>query len=467
MPRIVISIPSSRRRPVPITNIYVNADGGSDLNPGTEESPLATLDAAMRRWGSVLNQDSTIHLYPHPDANGYTSRELFRPRMIRARAKIVGHGVETVAAGPFTISSNTNRVYTFSGSPGWTPGEFSKLDLEATGAGPTGIPVGQKRTIVWNTSNTITVCNRHVNDAFAAAASGDEFRIVRPGVVIDTTPPALHHNTIYGGQGRGDGRAQSGEMSSFFEIENVEMQLSQDIGITGAFELFGTHFTKSSSALRTVFAEDSVLHAGRYRNNDLGLRLGWGISLRDRAGGTNPHPAMTIRRSSAVIDYCGGGLRVENASRVSMSNGIIDGINRVNFPHGALYCRNGSSFLTDASAFLNLYVRCFTNEFSVENEQAFIEIYKPLHHLSAGAVCRARYQGSTVFGAAPVILGSLTTQSSAQQGGQVRLSGFDGSTFGEIRVGIFDPIVRDLAADPFTVAEAINGSESSCFYRSP
>lgn len=446
-------------------DLWVDEATGDDTNVGSQAEPYATLDRALREWGAVVEGDPSIHVLPAVAATGHVSEEFWSPRVYRGLAKIIGEGVTEINPA-VALTTYNELLYTFTGQT-WTDGEWSGYDLEATNAGPNTFPEPtNRRTIIWNTADTITVAIAHrAEDPGTNPEAGDTFRVVEPAVKIDTAQVDKERRTVFGGQGA-DTRRSFERMRSSLWLENLELRApdgdTEQVVFSGTFHWYGLHITKDSSFLLTVVVVGGVIQAGEFLSN-VPRQYGWGVSLRDRSG--NPvRPGLDIDAGNvSTMCYSGGGIQARGGTRLLLLAAMVEGLGRSGFPHASVYSDTGHVVTLSSATEPNIYIRNFDGEMDVEAENARIEIYKTIHHLGSGAIARARTGGYVTIGIAPTIVGSLGVASEALYGGQIRITGWDGNLLGDVSAGQTTPVPRAQAV--WAVDEAVEGSESSWIYR--
>lgn len=452
---------------------WVDPQSGSDTNPGTQSEPFATLDHARDVIGPLVLRDTTIHMLPDSASEGHTTTRLWDPVFLAANLKIVGE--ENIdQTGDLTLTSYSARVYDFSGiAPGWTPDQFVGMTLISISG---GIVIGQSRTIVANTIDTITVSNRHVAPSFASnPVAGDEFRVVTPAVAIRTSisgnfDPSLK---LYGGPDYAS-TIQWTERLNRLQMENLEMRVPDGetysegnltIELYGLVEINGVHWTKDSSAQLTVDVR-GVLFSGEYEGpDDDVLAMGWCMVGKDR-GGNTPLPDLAMHDSIMYGAWVGGPVMLQGGSflRWHANAWRVNGAGFSGFPHGSFYAGPGSEIVLSGTASGTTYVTNFDGgEWDFEANRGFIQVGVAVNHLGTGQYARARHHGQINILENPIAVGS-GLEIKAEFGSQIRISGADGSTLGDARAGFITPTTRAAAAWP--AGTIVDGSESSHIYRS-
>ncbi len=158
------------------TSLYVST-AGSDSNPGTIGSPLATLDRALELIGDVRTYCSITILL----AGSYPVSNLAKLRSFADYLDIIGDESTEIIVTTGTVASSTFQSFTVAGAP-WGPDDYVGHWVRVL----TGAQAGQVRGIDSNDSDTIVPL-----DGFAANLSpGDTFEIVRWGVTMAPVGPS-------------------------------------------------------------------------------------------------------------------------------------------------------------------------------------------------------------------------------------------------------------------------------------
>lgn len=459
-------------------DLWVDPINGSDSNTGTQASPFATYARARSSIPDYIPASITVvvHLLPHSDPEGYNEEEFWDWPIIHGTFRIKGEGV-IVGQTDIALTARNNRTYDFSGAaPGWTEGEWSGWDIVVGSTSSEGIVEGQPRTVVWNTADTIVTATIHAKfPTFEVVSPGDTFRIVRPAVAINTSPRAdddLARHIVGGVNNSGNSnlfRPFDGNLI----FENLEMRQpdgeSRDVFVTGHVTFFGTHITQDHTSYHKWIINRANVRCGPYTGTDaLGYGTedylyGWGLSGRSRSSG-GIRPGIDVFQSSFDAYFAGGGLVSEEGTDWRLQAGIFDGTGRTGFPHASIYTRH-SFFGTNDSTRENFYVIGFDDGFCLESEHGFLEVFHTMQLIGGRPIARARYLGQVVIAKTPNVQEAIGAglYTTAQYGGQIRITGWDGNELGDTRCG--SNTFTDRSAGAWSVGEHQDGEASSHIYR--
>lgn len=450
------------------------AEGGSDAGAGTQAQPLASLDEALRRVGPVVQRETTIRLGPSSRVNGWESTELWKPRLYRAALMIDGSAHVTELVAPTTTASWTaaSITYNFAGTPGWTPDAYVGQWLQYVSGGTAAYPAGQMRTIVANAAASITVTESHGNSTFPLPGAGLVFRVVTPAVRINAGQFAVGDGKgIYGGQVLGNAALNSARCA--LRLRGLEFAVpdgapGQHFEVGGMVSFEGVQYTSGTPAnnYRIQIAQAQIF-SGEFFNLEPDTNtFGWCLSARERTGGSRL-PRVEIR---CGVDWrgnwCGGPFWVYQSSEALLRrSGRFDGRGHTaSFPHGSIYCGKGCAVYTNGGSTSALYVAPIPGDGGFEVEHGMMEVYVPVQQFASGRFARSRHMGTLNIAANPVaISGATGLELLTAFGGQIRLVGVDGSTFGQSTTGHVVPVIR--APGAWATGEITNGSESCHIYR--
>lgn len=164
-------------------DLYVRAIDGDDSNDGTEENPLATLQAAVDLVPYIVRHAVVIHVGAHT-GNGYLIPS-FKERIIHENIYVYGDGAgvgdgftELVSSTAALAGSDANKVL----SSGLSTSEFAGLGefYGATIEILSGNAEGDRRTIGRNEEDAYIP----MNPFSANITNGELYRIVTPAVVL-------------------------------------------------------------------------------------------------------------------------------------------------------------------------------------------------------------------------------------------------------------------------------------------
>lgn len=447
-------------------SFWVDERTGSDKNDGSESNPLRNIDTALRIMGSG---GGTLHLKAPISELGYESEEFWKPRYLKNTLLIVGEDNVEIAPALPVDSIGSGIVYDYSSSaPGWTPGQFAGMHQELVST-TTGLPTGMKRTIVWNTADTLIVGAPYFVSGIGFPAVNDTFRIVVPGVAVRCDQGANDKSrNLYGGPVTGARRSSSDASNVLLQLENIELRLpdgnNDRMFCSGEVSFYGVHFTKNTSSVAYFQFAHGTFRPGQNVSGDDFIHNGWGFTLRDRDPATNPvRPASRYEFTDFDGYLVGGGAEFIGGSEIALRGGLFDGTGRTGFPHASIYS-SLSHVATQSNSRQNLYIINFDGEWDFESEQGRVEIFKTYTHLGDGRFARSRVQGYVTYGAAPINAGAGAGGIDALYGGQIRITGGDdGLVLGEFVAGQTPPSVRAAAA--WSVNEEFQGSNFSTGYR--
>jgi hypothetical protein len=185
-----------------LTEVWVDGDAGTDLATGSEDDPLRTIGRALEL---LADGDATIWLRPRAGGAAYDSRPLatLRTRRGRLHVRATPDSWEEWAA-PFELGATSTRVMIVASSnPGWGENTARGAILEIVESSTADL-VGQRRTILRNTSDTAWV-----GMGFSAnLPAGTKARIIRPTVVLEDKGDGK--NIVYLGENARAGLALEG-----------------------------------------------------------------------------------------------------------------------------------------------------------------------------------------------------------------------------------------------------------------
>ena len=440
---------------------YVEPVAGLDTNSGSLASPFKTYAHARAQVQHVpANVRCEIFLYADKtDENwettweGYDEEELWDMPETNGEFRIVG--LETVQAFPdpevsthYVLDTYASRVFDFStAAPGWTEGELSGLDLEVVESA-SGHAVGQKRTITWNTADTIIVGKHHaVTGSFTAPPDGAKLRIVRPAVKIKTSKklgpesPVLENRSLKGGTGGMFSYSYWVRREGIVELENLEFAVPDgeicDVSFTGAWEFYGVHFTQDHSSRSFVFFDGASIRAGAYTGVEDVMRGGWGLSTRSRDFASNrTRPGFNFSQTEADVHLFGGPLYVRSGSHVFLRQSIMDQSGAGAF--ATVYLEE-STIHTEGNTEVNMYMVSDKGTSTVQLQMEHGSLaywYTPIQTV---ANCEfARVVGGLLYNRHGIVRPSGVTtggEISAREKGTIAFID-DGATFGDAEVGL-------------------------------
>lgn len=161
------------------TEVWVDGDAGSDLATGSEDDPVQTIGRALEL---LADGDATIWLRPRAAGAAYDSRPLSTLRTRRGRLYVRATPDSWAEwAAPFELGATSTRVMIVASSnPGWGGNTARGAILEIVESSTPAL-VGQRRTILRNTSDTAWVGMSYSENIPA----GTKARIIRPTVVLE------------------------------------------------------------------------------------------------------------------------------------------------------------------------------------------------------------------------------------------------------------------------------------------
>jgi hypothetical protein len=370
-------------------------------------------------------------------------------------------GVDTaLVSPPLTLTSATGLALNFSGlAPGWTVGQWSGYDIMFS-AGPSAIAAKQKRTILWNTTDTIYLGVLPETAAAGPPVAGDEFYIVEPAATLDISSSG--RICLIGGTGYNP-RLGSGRLSvePRVTLQNLSLVNSQTTGatvsLTGSFRLNGVHFIRSTPGYLIIAAQN--IQSGTFveaASDPDRMLNGWAMSTRGAI-----RPLLQLNSLVSELNgYSGGQVTAINAALLMLHSGMAaEGVGT--WPHGAWGSAGGAMISTQVSSVAKIWAQGTIADFSTEG--GFIELYTAVNHLATCDFARVQDGGQVDIAATPVAFGGAGGMGTVCRfGSRIRLN-VDGSTLGPAVLGAVAPVTRP--AGPWAVNEITYGSENTCMFR--
>lgn len=447
------------QQPMAIPNIYVNATTGSDTNTGlTLGSPLATLAAALR-----LNKFSTVKSRIELAGGSYDPSAMQDLNSGEHGYDLVGTDFTELAPAIGIASyDSVNRVITVTPDPGWTVNAWRGAFIQWV-SGPTNvIDKARTKTILGNTSNTISITFPPVNtSSIAALQPGNIIRVVEPAAkLIEVAMPAGFEPAPFVGgsipsisaEGAGTDAAQGGCNT----LQNVDFlnPVSAARRITlfcGGWIWNGVRFLTPFNQLYQVLA-NGFLNAGVNYEGTTQCSAGWGVTCLNTGGFRNPE--LVFSNGNALFLGCGGRF-IARGAQVHWGGGAWRDSGN-SFPHGTICAIDGSHIWTNSSANTGRFrVRSDTpaHDFVAEAGSE-IEIFQPITHEGTGGLMRVRFN-STGRLTREIVQEGSDANLTAEYFGNIRLDGA-GATYGVANAGGAAALGRvTRAAGAWAIGDAV------------
>lgn len=386
------------QQPMAIPNIYVNATTGSDTNTGlTLGSPLATLTAAFR-----LKKFSTVRTQINLAGGSYDPSAMQDLNSGEHGYDIVGTDFTELAPAIGIASyDSVNRVITVTPDPGWTVNAFKDAFIQWT-SGPTNvIDKARTKTILGNTSNTISITFPPVNTSGVSALSpGNTIRIVAPAASFTEAalPAGIEPAPYVGGSipGISEGLGSDSEQGGCNKLQNVDFlnPVSSTRRVTtfcGGWIWNGVRFLTPFNHLYQILAQ-GFLNAGVNYGGSTQTLAGWGVTYLNTGGFRNPELVFS---NGQALFLGHGGRFIASGAYVHWGGGAFRDSGNT-FPHGTICAVNGAHIWTNSSA--------STGRFRVKSDApahdfvgeagSEIEIFQPVTHEGAGGLMRVRFNST-------------------------------------------------------------------------
>ena len=443
-----------------VAELWVDAAAGSDSSgDGTQPNPFQTLDRAYQ-----IALSSTVPTEIHLAAGEYTT-ELMKKFSCPPGVHIVGDDVVEVVAAMALDAYSAGGVYDFStAAPGWTDEELSGLELEVV-VSSNGAPVGQRRTILRNTADTLRVGYPTCNPAFDVPNPGDTFRIVKPAARIryasSTTEPKV---ALIGGRGLTvRGNPFFSDWSEVCWLDNIEIfsDVSVDMYFLGTWFMSGVHFVQEAAANFDIYFYSGSLTSGKYQNSDTDvLNFRRGISVRSE-GSVSAMPVFYSAQGSFMYVDCfvGGQLTAYGGQVIELGTCFCD-MREVRFPHGALSAVFNGAVWTTGGSGAQQFLKSVENSIAAENNSV-VELYGETTHVGNSAFGQAKAHSQLVF-EGPIVVEGTNASITSRESSSILMQGFDYSSLGDAIAGTTTPGRVTRSAAPWAAGDIVEG-DGACW----
>lgn len=257
----------------PAIEFYVDGTNGSDLNPGTQAAPFATLQPAADRI-ALTAQGSHFVVWIIDSGSAYDMSPLDRAWSPSVRSINIG-GDATQKGSITTGTATAGTAFSITeAAAGWTADQFVGQYVEIT----SGARIGNRRLIVQNTADTLTLAGQLPT----AAASGDDFQIFSPTVILEDAAGTLSLNGMDSEERSTQVRVGKNALR-FFNLIMRGSGGTLNLLLNGNIELYGVDLQSSinmqslmrSGGSNAVDTEDLATPLGLANNN---LWYGYGLN---------------------------------------------------------------------------------------------------------------------------------------------------------------------------------------------
>ena len=463
--------------PVEQTSVlYVSGTEGNDENDGSEATPLATLARALELLDGLVGTYRVQLLTPSPNPDGYDPG-LLKTRHSLPQVRICGSASEYHSD---EVVPTSYAAYTFDfGEQGWAENEFRGMSLETISGASY---VGQRRTILANTSSTITVGQQFNGQTMNETV----FRVASPTVLIDCSPGidgqvwgGTKHSQLFGGTA-----SEYGVDASWISLEHCALNMPADVTATdptslvlaGAWMFGGTLFSvddSDASAWRSsLILKNGWFFCGSFGpadETDLELMralAGWGLVTETRAD-SGPRPPVRVYNADAeLLCLVAASIETLRSARLELSSCALDPTDS-DFPHAAVQASAGTYIFTSSGdQTVRQFLGCGASQYALAAERGgSVDWYSSCTFEGAGDFARTRGASQITLSGSITKTGAGAARLLAEQGGQIRLNGTDGSDYGDAVCSNTDPDNHTRAAGAWAVNEILDGPESSHIYR--
>ena len=446
-------------------DIWVDVVNGVDTNPGTQAAPVQTLDAAKRLLNYYVKGNFFVrtHLVADPDLTAlgevtvYSGDEFWDDIYQSGKVQYTGDDQFIELSPPIALTSNpapSGLVLDFSAAaPGWTIGQWAGHTLD-TVSSSAGIPVGQKRFILYNTADTLYmsyVPTSYPDENFPNP--GDVFRIGTAAVGISVAPGTDNvARSLAGSVDMGtDATTFYGPLGNYLGFRNLELYFPSTFSgrffMQGRLDFTGCCVSQEGTDFCNMVLEYAIVTAGKYvlpsfQGVDGENLYGWGLAFRSRDGNFGVgEPRLTTRWSKMAEVYLAGGTWecANSTYGTCASHGFSSGLTSCLISAGLyglsceMYFFSGFNYMCRGSA---------ANQRDVMPDcPGTWFLVRDFRHLGTGAFFLARYKSEMdmqnpilyLGGTTPLIATGL--ENNAHLGAGVNIVG-DNTNLGDVSAGV-------------------------------
>lgn len=469
-------------------DIWVSQQNGSDLNIGTVDSPVQSLDAALEIAGRFISDGApVIHLLATRLGGNvvetvYESESIWDPRFIGSGLKIESPLEDVIPeTGALEVTGISGGSFTVGGAPGWTPEQWIgwQAQVISTGAaGFVGTGASDRKFIAYNDDDTLTLSYPFEGyPGFSSISIGDTIRVMRSAVHIraslldsQTRAPGL----VGGVMTSGTTNETDPPNRQSLTFRNVEIAWSGPVGVmflSGSFNFEGCSFSGDGATNWFPVWENGTINAGTWvlEQYDPGEYIyGWGLGFRDRSGGgEEPSPwfgsvvmkAYLVGGKRAVFSD-GGSSQLWSCS-FKADTGSRAAVLLTNSPHFL-------SFTSSSASYAKEFRTTDENQADVAAFGAHNIVLTRISHRGPGSILRAHKARVNMLNNPTIQPGSSTPaigtgfESNASEGATVRAR-TNIENIGDVSAGIDSKTTRVGA--PWSVGDTLIGNMGEVWRR--